>query len=214
MQRTDDAKKTARKRKENRDGGMISRRGMMMAASVAVILFCAMLPAPPDPRPLPADSSAGAREIIHLLNRIGFGPRPGDPERVRRMGIDAYIDLQIHPERIDDGALAQRLAAFTVMSMPIADAYRNYPQQSDIRKELGLAMQEKNRPDDSVAADINAERRMVRQYYQEHDLKPPKEMLDELQAQRIVRAVHSERQLQEVMSDFWLNHFNIFWGKG
>ncbi|MDB5035860.1 MAG: hypothetical protein JWQ98_3101 [Chlorobi bacterium] len=196
---------------------MISRRGIMMAASVAVLLFCAMLPAPPVPRPLPADIPASDREIIHLLNRIGFGPRPGDPERVRRMGIDAYIELQLHPERIDDGSLAARLAGFAVMSMPIAEAYRNYPQQSDIRKQLGLAMPEKNRAADSVAGDtvdVKAERRMLQQYYQEHDLKAPKEMLNELQGQRIVRAVHSGRQLQEVMTDFWLNHFNIFWGKG
>src|SRR5690349_12454724 len=50
-------------------------------------------------------------------------------------------------------------------------------------------------------------------YYQEHGLKPPQFLLQELQAQKIIRAAYSERQLQEVMADFWFNHFNIFWAK-
>ena len=60
-------------------------------------------------------ASAGLTEnqkIIHLLNRIGYAPRPGDVERVKRMGIDKYIDLQLHPERIEDSAIEARLANF------------------------------------------------------------------------------------------------------
>src|SRR5439155_14693571 len=44
-------------------------------------------------------------------------------------------------------------------------------------------------------------------------LNVPQQILMELQAQKIIRAVHSRRQLQEVMTDFWFNHFNVFWGK-
>ena len=44
------------------------------------------------------------QRVLHLLNRIAFGPRPGDVERVRKMGIDKYVDRQLHPERIDNSS--------------------------------------------------------------------------------------------------------------
>src|SRR5437764_7598157 len=57
-------------------------------------------------------------------------------------------------------------------------------------------------------------RQMVMAYYREHGLKPPQLLLQDLMQQKLIRAVYSERQLQEVMTDFWYNHFNIFWPKG
>src|SRR5215831_7967250 len=63
------------------------------------------------------------KRINHLLNRIAFGPRPGDIEAVRRMGIDKYIDLQLHPERINDSAIEARLSTLESLHMPIGEAY-------------------------------------------------------------------------------------------
>ena len=61
----------------------------------------------------------------------------------------------------------------------------------------------------------NAEyRRAVMEYYKENNLRPAQFLTGELQMSRILRAVYSERQLQEVMVDFWTNHFNVFAGKG
>jgi uncharacterized protein (DUF1800 family) len=57
-------------------------------------------------------------------------------------------------------------------------------------------------------------REAIRDYMLEHGLQPPQRITAELQASRILRAVYSERQLQEVMVDFWTNHFNVFAGKG
>jgi uncharacterized protein (DUF1800 family) len=57
-------------------------------------------------------------------------------------------------------------------------------------------------------------RAKIQDYYQQHGLNPPQRLLQDLQGQKIVRAVSSERQLQEVMTDFWFNHFNVDWRKG
>src|SRR6478672_7476767 len=57
------------------------------------------------------------KTILHVLNRVGFGARPGDVERVRALGLDKYIDQQLHPERIPDAAMAARLAGFTTLSL-------------------------------------------------------------------------------------------------
>ena len=62
---------------------------------------------------LPNDDKA----IVHVLNRIGFGPRPGDIEKVRAMGLQTYIDQQLHPERIPDASMDARLAGLTTLRL-------------------------------------------------------------------------------------------------
>src|SRR5579862_2209634 len=114
------------------------------------------------------------QNITHLLNRIGFGPRPGQIERVQEIGADRYLEQQLRPERIDDANAERLLSALPSIRMS--------------------------------ASEITAQ-------YQRGAKNPPQELLVELQAQKLIRAVHSERQLQEVMTGFWFNHFNIFWGK-
>ena len=157
------------------------------------------------------------QKIIHLLNRIGYGPRPGDVERVKRMGIDKYIELQLHPERIDDPGIEARLANFPSLRMSLSEIQQKYPAPNLLARELGL---KKGKGANLQPPDQNADenqkreyRQQVMAYYQENGLKPPQFLLQELQAQKIIRAAYSERQLQEVMTDFWFNHFNIFWAK-
>ncbi len=107
---------------------------------------------------------------MHALNRLTFGPRPGDVERVRDIGLARWIEQQLAPASIDDPALASRLPA---------------PPQ---------------RP--AVFDDQKAMRQYGRQ------------LVEHLAVAKIVRAVSSERQLEEVLTDFWFNHFNVFAGKG
>ncbi len=56
------------------------------------------------------DAATNERSVRRLLDRVTFGPRPGDVEAVERMGVPAYLDLQLHPDRIDDSRLEARLA--------------------------------------------------------------------------------------------------------
>src|SRR5882724_1684174 len=175
--------------------------------------------------PVVADSKSKAatsgltpdQKIIHLLNRIGYGPRPGDVERVKQMGIDKYIDLQLHPERIDDPAIEAKLANYPSLHMSLTEIQEKYPPPQLLARQLGLK-QGKNAPvlPPGEGADENTKReyrQQVMAYYQENNIRPPQFLLQELQSQKIIRAAYSERQLQEVMTDFWFNHFNIFWAK-
>ncbi len=66
------------------------------------------------------------RAIVHVLNRIGFGPAPGDLERVRTIGLAAYIDQQLQPERLDDSRMASRLAAFETLSKSTQEMAQQY----------------------------------------------------------------------------------------
>ncbi len=158
------------------------------------------------------------QRIMHVLNRLGYGARPGDVERVKAMGIDRYILWQLHPERIDDSAAEARLRDFESLRMSVAELYEKYPQPGQLLRQLqrrgdlpaDLAAARDNR----IKLDNEAYRKAIRDYYLQNNLRPPQFVTGELQASRILRAVYSERQLLEVMVDFWTNHFNVFAGKG
>ena len=156
-------------------------------------------------QPQVADSSAASaappavdRQILHALNRLTYGARPGDVERVRAIGLSAWIDRQLRPRTIDDAATERALAELTTLRMPIAELLREFP-----------------RPDPKMREKI-ARGEMTRQEMQERYPmeKRPFRIAAELQAAKVIRAVMSERQLEEVMVDFWFNHFNVFAGKG
>ena len=156
----------------------------------------------------------GEALVAHVLNRVAYGPRPGDVERVRRIGVDAYIDEQLHPERIAVGdALQQRLAALDVVRLPagtLIDGYRTEQRAAQAAQRAQAAgagdakMDGRNdakgaadKPEDLVATRRQQYRRLA---------------LQSAEA-RLVQAIESPRQLQEVMTDFWFNHFNVFVGK-
>src|SRR5438270_10453376 len=63
-------------------------------------------------------SRMGDRQrALHALSRLTFGPRPGDVDRVMSMGVDKWIDQQLHPDKIDDSALNARLAPLRTLNM-------------------------------------------------------------------------------------------------
>jgi uncharacterized protein (DUF1800 family) len=199
------------------------------------------------------------QQILHALNRLGFGARPGDVERVKAIGLNKYIEQQLNPEKIDDSATEAKLQNLEALRMTTPELYEKYPQPGQLLRVLqqrgalppdlaearenrtkGAAntTQNQNQPKTGEAmsgemqppannngnANPNANavnpmnnaeyRRAVYAYFKENNLRPPQFITGELQMSRILRAAYSERQLQEVMVDFWTNHFNVFANKG
>jgi uncharacterized protein (DUF1800 family) len=312
-----------------------SRRVVLVLLSLS--LACAVPELLAKRKERPADSGAGEqRRAVHALNRLTFGPRPGDVHQVMAIGIEKWIDLQLHPERIKDSALDSRLAAFRIVHMSSKEIAEEFPDQQMIRlvmdgkkpmpsdpvkravyrvqiARLQEKLQEKSERqaevfgnaqteiangadsatktadtamnnstnametgDSTVSAserkstpqeDAEARRREERLYadlnvQQLVDLPPdqrykkilamsadeqvaladslrggkgqdflagldPRQRetlqslnypsgvaVDELAQAKLLRAVYSERQLEEVMTDFWFNHFNVFASKG
>ena len=155
------------------------------------------------------------RTIAHVLNRLGFGPRPGDIARVQQVGLAAYMEQQLHPERIADGALAARLSEFPTLGMstseladqyfmPIEEMRRQMQQQQARAQATDPAMMSGGTP--PPPPQPTPEQRMLQQQAQSP--------MQELMQAKILRATLSERQLEEVLVDFWFNHFNVFIGKG
>jgi uncharacterized protein (DUF1800 family) len=163
-------------------------------------------------------SGASAEEdarIVHALNRLGYGPRPGDVEKVRALGLEKWIQLQLHPERIDDHALQARLAGYRTLGLSAADLITGYEVPREVKREIQKKRAEmgEDASDEDMA---RARRELLRENagsLQQMQGRP-RQVVDELQAAKVMRAVYSERQLDEVMVDFWMNHFNVFAGKG
>src|SRR5260370_1466933 len=213
--------------------------------------------------------------ILHALNRLAYGPRPGDVERVRQMGLGKWIEQQLNPNSVEDKALEARLQDYPTLRMSTAKLIDEYPQPKQAEKQAqkqaqAQVRQEPRRSDaaaDTVARDIesaqgqtasggdgvapqqtaaNAKQEMddapapMKQEQPEgnpatrglgkrdvlggsdpnnvpraiaDDSKRPQRVVAELGMAKVTRAIYSERQLQQVMDDFWFNHFNVFAGK-
>src|SRR6266852_3998354 len=76
------------------------------------------------------------QRILHVLNRLGFGARPGDVERVKAMGVDNYIAQQLFPGKIDDSASEAKLQNLETLRMSTADLYEKYPQPGQLLRQL------------------------------------------------------------------------------
>ena len=200
---------------------------------------------------LPVHDLSEDEAILQALNRLGFGPRPGDLERVREMGLQKWIDRQLHPESIDDSPLEARLDRFPTLKMSSAKLLDEFPQPQVAARREGVTLeeyrkeqQERLRPapqamqSDMEKADtqglpnfdagaINANTNPGKEkgqgkgqggfgnpMFNYQDVRTPQRIVAELSMAKMTRAVYSERQLNEMMVDFWYNHFNVFAAKG
>ncbi len=172
----------------------------------------------------PSKSLSAEQKAIHLLDRITFGARPGDVERVMKMGWEKFLDEQFHPERIADTAIEQKLKGIESIHLSNAELANYYPPPQVIQQALKSKGMEAldfasgaNAPTGQTEQDQKAnqaKRREIQKTLKEMGYKQPQQVALELQQAKILRAVYSERQLQEVMTDFWFNHFNVFLQKG
>jgi uncharacterized protein (DUF1800 family) len=161
---------------------------MFRHPSFAAPLCAALLLALPR-LPLAAPLDPG-QQAVHVLNRLAFGPRPGDVERVERMGVQRWIDAQLQPEAIAMPApLQARLDGLETVRRSAGASLAEY-----------LALRKEARDEDEGA----------RQRRRQLDARVAREAAEA----RLLRAVDSPRQLEEVMVDFWYNHFNVYVGKG
>lgn len=184
----------------------LSRR-ILTAGIVACLLTPTAMARPGSPgAPLPGDDAA----IRHVLNRLTFGAGPADVDRVRAMGLERYIDQQLHPERLPDAALEARLQRFSTLTMSSADlAGQYFVPALEAQRQRQAAASTSQEP----AAGTNAATPVRATAAQRGMLQGPQRVVNELRQARMIRAVESERQLQEVLTDFWFNHFNVFAGK-
>jgi uncharacterized protein (DUF1800 family) len=149
----------------------------------------------------------------HLVNRFAFGPRPGEVDAVVKMGLDRWFERQLAAS-LPDRAVEEKLRFLPALEMSTREIARTYPPPGIVlyqAREAGILPDGKDRKDLRELKDEerSALRDKVRSFAVEKGYRPQKELMGQLMTQKLLRAVESENQLAEVMTDFWFNHFNV-----
>jgi uncharacterized protein (DUF1800 family) len=201
----------------------------VVAALLLSLISGSVVVASPTLRPAPKALTED-QKAAHVLNRLGFGARPGDVDRVKAMGVKKFIEQQLNGVSIDDAVAESKVKNLEIFGMTTAEVFAKYPNPGALLRQLegGRQAQANNRNNNSTTPgatpDAAAEQKMteaeqrerrqkLQALYKEYDLRPANQMLPQIVGNRVLRAVYSERQLQEVMVDFWQNHFNVYAGK-
>jgi uncharacterized protein (DUF1800 family) len=169
---------------------------------------------------LPIKELTEDEAILHALNRLAYGPRPGDIERVRQMGLAKWIDRQLDPKSIDDSALDQRLERYSTLKMSSKQLLDGFPPPNQAAKKEGITKEEyqqqmqQKRQDSLTQMLPTGNDNFDKANVQLAKLVGPNRVTAELAMAKLDRAIYSERQLEAVMEDFWFNHFNVFADKG
>jgi uncharacterized protein (DUF1800 family) len=178
--------------------GLPNGRGRTVGRAVGTALIIAVLSAGPPFR-LSAQVLSPQDSAFHVLNRLAYGPRPGDVDSVARIGVMRWIDAQLDPKRIADHRLADRERGYRLLALG----------QGELAQRYAAAVRERQQMQREMAATGDTMRPRGAA-----PLREFRELGGQLQQLTVVRAALSERQLYEVMVDFWTNHFNVFVGKG
>jgi uncharacterized protein (DUF1800 family) len=191
----------------------------MALSSLRLTALVLLSTAPAIAQTTPSDTDRD--EILHVLNRTTFGPRPGDVDMVIKMGgARAYIEQQLHPETIDDSAINPELAQLDMLQMSSAQLLGMYKQE---RQNAKAKKQDKagNAPAATAPAPADMQQTAANGAMAPQPMTQRERMgkaldanrsvsaIGQLQQDKLIRATDSNRQLQEVLVDFWGNHFNI-----
>jgi uncharacterized protein (DUF1800 family) len=160
-------------------------------------------PAAPPPPALVQSPLNPLEKATHVLNRLAFGPRPGEAEHLAVGGdaaLWAFVQRQLNPAHLDDSEVDERLAPLPTLGLSAAVLRRAYPRLEDIAKDRGIDI-----------GNEEAKRVLMNEIDPDQLLRRVEE---DLVTQKLVREVESRRQLEEVLLDFWFNHFNVDLDKG
>jgi len=186
----------------------------LAAALAAVFLAAAAAPAPSALHmPWREAGWSEGEAAAHLLDRFAFGARPGDVEKVVAMGLDRWMERQLAAD-LPDRDLDRRLARLDALEMSAAEMARQFPRPPRLLAEARRAGVVEGRGEPGEGEEMpdterTETRRAVMRWAREQGYRPERELLGQLMAQKLYRAVYAENQLAEVLVDFWFNHFNV-----
>jgi uncharacterized protein (DUF1800 family) len=203
----------------------------MCTRSIAVVSLLMLLagggqPAAEAPVSVPNTGQA----VLHALDRLTFGPRPGDVERVRATGLPAWIEQQLAPSRIDDRALDARLDRLETLKLDSRTIQQEYSGPAMVERRRRQIENPTQQPQDAASMPNGPDRVRSERFGRVPDVsdvrrapgaaaapgweQKDRQVIADIEEAKLLRALYSERQLDEVLVDFWFNHFNVFAGKG
>ena len=150
-------------------------------------------------------------QIRQTLNRLTFGPRPGDAAAVASMGVERWIELQLSPANIPDAAADAVLAGMETQRKQVFELIADHPDPQELQQRFNQRAAQARANASGAVVPVSfsgADSMLLRRAQQTTN-----QLASQIVSAKLVRAVASERQLQEVMTDFWENHFSVFIGK-
>ncbi len=158
--------------------------------------------------PFPYEKAGLTREeaAAHLVNRMTFGATPGLVDRVSKMGLEIWFERQLAAD-FPDKELNEKLKRFPALAMTNRQLLETWPPGARILK---MAENEGVVSKDAIKSDDPAEMRQALMCFAaEKGARPMRELENQVIGQKLVRAVYSENQVQEALTDFWFNHFTV-----
>jgi uncharacterized protein (DUF1800 family) len=142
----------------------------------------------------------------HLLSRFTYGATPGEIDEVVNTGLEKWFEQQLNGHLADD-SLNARLSGYETLHMSNTEIVNNFPRAPQV---LRMAIKEGVINKDSVnKSDKKEYRDQLAAYMLQKGLKPQQELYRQFINQKILRAAYTHNQLQEILTDFWFNHFNV-----
>lgn len=142
----------------------------------------------------------------HLLSRFTYGARPGQVDELASLGPEKWFQQQLDANLPDD-SLNEVLEGYETLNMSNTEIINKFPRAAQV---LRMAIKEGVIDKDSVnKTDKKEYRTQLESYMQQKGFKPHQELYREFINQKILRAAYSKNQLQELLTDFWFNHFNV-----
>jgi len=142
----------------------------------------------------------------HLLSRFTYGATPGQIDEVVKIGLEKWFEQQLQGGLPDD-SLDKRLANYEFLNLSNTEAVNTFPKPLKILK---MASEDGVIPKDSVQLiDKDQVRLRLSQYVKSKNIHTQPQLIRSFVSQRILRATYSNNQLQEVLTEFWFNHFNV-----
>ena len=153
-------------------------------------------------------ANAGLTErqaAAHLISRFTYGATPGEVDAVVKMGLEKWFEQQLEAQ-VPDDSLEQVLSRYDALALSNTEVTETYPRNGQV---VRMAIRDGVIDKDSVKTDKKEYRELLKNYMDQKGLKREQELFRQFFCQNILRAAYSNNQLQEVMTDFWFNHFNV-----
>lgn len=141
----------------------------------------------------------------HLLSRFTYGATPGQIDEVVNMGLEKWFEQQLDGS-LADKSLDEKLNSYDALKLSNEQIVNTFPKPAQV---LRMAVKDGKIDKDSVKLDKKEYRSQVQEYMQQNNLKPLQELYRQFINQKVLRAAYSNNQLQEMLTDFWFNHFNV-----
>lgn len=170
-----------------------------------LLVFCSFIRSENNLFPYQQFGLTKRQAAAHLLNRFTYGATEADIDAVEKMGLEKWFEQQLKGN-FTDKELQQKLSSFDAINLSNTAVENIYPRNAQL---ITLAVKNGYVKKDDIKTDDKAYKEQIQSLMRDKGYKPQQELFRQFINQKILRAIYTQNQLRELMTDFWFNHFNV-----